>query len=47
MVEADRYCVDVLTQISAVTKVLQSVAVALLEQKLTEATQAIERLLKS
>jgi DNA-binding FrmR family transcriptional regulator len=66
MVEADRYCVDVLTQISAVTKALQSVAVALLDdhlrncvadavaaggpeadRKLTEATQAIERLLKS
>ena len=66
MVESDRYCVDVLTQISAVTKALQSVAVALLddhlrhcvadavsaggpeaEWKLTEATQAIERLLKS
>jgi DNA-binding FrmR family transcriptional regulator len=66
MVESDRYCVDVLTQISAVTKALQSVAVALLddhlrhcvadavsaggpeaERKLTEATQAIERLLKS
>jgi DNA-binding FrmR family transcriptional regulator len=66
MVETDRYCVDVLTQISAVTKALQSVAVALLDdhlrhcvadavsaggpeadRKLTEATQAIERLLKS
>jgi DNA-binding FrmR family transcriptional regulator len=66
MVEADRYCVDVLTQIPAVTKALQSVAVALLDdhlrhcvadavaaggpeadRKLTEATQAIERLLKS
>jgi CsoR family transcriptional regulator, copper-sensing transcriptional repressor len=66
MVEGDRYCVDVLTQISAVTKALQSVAVGLLDdhlrhcvadavsaggpeanQKLTEATAAIERLLKS
>jgi CsoR family transcriptional regulator, copper-sensing transcriptional repressor len=66
MVEADRYCVDVLTQISAVTKALQSVAVGLLDDhlrscvaeavsaggreadhKLTEATAAIERLLKS
>jgi DNA-binding FrmR family transcriptional regulator len=27
MVEADRYCIDVLTQISAATKALQSVAV--------------------
>ena len=66
MVEDDRYCVDVLTQISAVTKALQSVAVGLLDDhlrhcltdaiaaggreadhKLTEATAAIERLLKS
>ena len=66
MVEADRYCIDVLTQISAVTKALQSVAVGLLDDhlrhcvaeavsaggpdadsKVTEATAAVERLLKS
>jgi len=66
MVESDRYCIDVLTQISAVTKALQSVAVGLLDdhlrhcvaeavaaggkeadQKLTEASAAVERLLKS
>ena len=66
MVEADRYCIDVLTQISAVTKALQSVALGMLddhlrhcvadavsaggpdgERKLAEATQAIERLVKS
>ena len=66
MVESDRYCVDVLTQISAVNKALQGVAVGLLDdhlrhcvvaavasggsdadQKLTEATAAIDRLLKS
>ena len=66
MVEDDRYCVDVLTQISAVNKALHSVAVGLLDEhlrhcvadavsaggreadrKLTEATAAIERLLKS
>jgi DNA-binding FrmR family transcriptional regulator len=66
MVEDDRYCIDVLTQISAATKALQSVAVGLLDdhlrhcvvdavhqggreadQKLTEATAAVERLLKS
>jgi DNA-binding FrmR family transcriptional regulator len=66
MIEADRYCIDVLTQISAVNKALQSVAVGLLddhlrgcvahavaaggddaEAKLTEATAAIDRLLKS
>lgn len=66
MVESDRYCVDVLTQISAVTKALQSVAVGLLDDhlrhcvadaaalggreadhKVSEATAAIDRLLKS
>lgn len=34
MVESDRYCIDVLTQISAVTKALQSVAVGLLDDHL-------------
>jgi DNA-binding FrmR family transcriptional regulator len=66
MVEDDRYCIDVLTQISAATKALQSVAVGLLddhlrhcvadavaaggseaEAKVTEATAAVQRLLKS
>ena len=66
MVEEDAYCIDVLTQVSAATKALQSVAVALLEEHLrhcvadavarggdeadrlvTEASQAIERLVKS
>ena len=66
MVEDDRYCIDVLTQISAVTKAMQSVAVGMFddhlrhcvaeavsaggpdaETKLTEATAAVERLLKS
>ena len=66
MVEADRYCIDVLTQISAVTKALQSVALGMLDdhlrhcvadavsaggpegdRKLAEATEAIERLIKS
>jgi DNA-binding FrmR family transcriptional regulator len=32
MVEEDTYCVDVLTQLSAVTKALQSVGIGLLEQ---------------
>lgn len=31
MVEDDRYCIDVLTQISAATKALQSVALGLLD----------------
>ena len=66
MVEQDRYCIDVLTQVSAATKGLQSVAVGMFddhlrhcvaeavskggpesERKLTEATAAVERLLKS
>ncbi len=66
MVEQDRYCIDVLTQISAATKGLQSVAVGMFddhlrhcvadavaaggpeaEQKLTEATDAVQRLLKT
>ena len=66
MVDDDRYCIDVLTQVSAATKALQSVAVGMFddhlrhcvadavskggaeaEDKLTEATAAVERLLKS
>jgi DNA-binding FrmR family transcriptional regulator len=66
MVEDDRYCIDVLTQISAATKALQSVAMGMFDdhlrhcvadavatggrdadEKLTEATAAVARLLKS
>jgi len=32
MIEEDTYCIDVLTQVSAATKALQSVAVGLLDQ---------------
>ena len=32
MVDEDTYCIDVLTQISAVTKALQSVGIGLLEE---------------
>ena len=32
LVEEDAYCIDVLTQISAVTKALQSVAIGLLDE---------------
>ncbi len=32
MVESDTYCIDVLTQVSAATKALQSVAIGLLEE---------------
>ena len=67
MVDEDTYCIDVLTQVSAATKALQSVAMSLLDQHLrhcvtgavqaddhaeteriiTEASRAIERLVKS
>ena len=32
MIDEDKYCIDILTQISAVTKALQSVALGLLEE---------------
>jgi CsoR family transcriptional regulator, copper-sensing transcriptional repressor len=66
MVEADTYCIDVLTQVSAATRGLQQVSLGLFDdhlrhcvadavaqggpeanRKLTEATAAVERLLKS
>jgi CsoR family transcriptional regulator, copper-sensing transcriptional repressor len=34
MVETDSYCIDVLTQVSAATKALQAVALALLDDHL-------------
>lgn len=34
MVEDDRYCIDVLTQVSAATKALEAVALSLLEDHL-------------
>ena len=34
MVEEDKYCIDILTQVSAVTKALQSVALGLLDEHL-------------
>jgi len=34
MVEADQYCIDVLTQVSAATKALQAVSLGLLEEHL-------------
>jgi DNA-binding FrmR family transcriptional regulator len=66
MVEEDTYCIDILTQVSAATKALETVALTLLDehlrhcvmdaarvdgteadQKLTEATEAIARLVRS
>ena len=50
LIDDDTYCIDVLTQISAATKALQSVAVGLLDEHMrhcvAEATRAIERLIK-
>jgi CsoR family transcriptional regulator, copper-sensing transcriptional repressor len=34
MIEDDRYCIDVLTQVSAATKALQAVALALMDDHL-------------
>jgi len=34
MIDEDQYCIDILTQVAAVTKALQSVAVGLLEEHL-------------
>jgi DNA-binding FrmR family transcriptional regulator len=34
MVDDDKYCIDILTQVSAATRALQSVALALLEEHL-------------
>ena len=42
MVESDKYCIDILTQVAAVTRALQSVALGLLEQHLSHCvTQAV------
>ena len=35
MVEADKYCIDVLTQVSAATRALQSFSLELLEEHLS------------
>jgi len=35
MVEEDKYCIDILTQIAAATKALQAVALGLLEEHLS------------
>ena len=34
MVDEDKYCIDILTQVSAVTKALQAVALGLLDEHL-------------
>ena len=35
MVDDEKYCIDILTQVSAMTKALQSVALGLLDEHLT------------
>jgi DNA-binding FrmR family transcriptional regulator len=35
MVDDDKYCIDILTQVSAATKALQSVALGLLEEHMS------------
>jgi len=35
MIEEDKYCIDILTQVSAVTRALESVALGLLEDHLS------------
>ena len=35
MIEEDKYCIDILTQVSAATRALQSVALALLEEHIS------------
>ncbi len=43
MVESDIYCIDILTQVSAVTRALQAVALGLVEDHLSHCVaQAIE-----
>ena len=41
MIEQDKYCIDILTQVSAATRALQSVALGLLDEHLSHCvTQA-------
>jgi len=40
MVESDKYCIDVLTQVSAATKALESVALSLLADHLSHCVAA-------
>lgn len=44
MVEEDRYCIDILTQVAAATRALQAVSLALLEEHLAHCVrQALEQ----
>jgi DNA-binding FrmR family transcriptional regulator len=43
MVEDEKYCIDILTQVSAMTKALQSVALGLLEEHMSSCVVAAAR----
>ena len=44
MISDDKYCIDILTQVAAVTKALQAVALGLLEEHLRHCfTQAVNQ----
>ena len=43
MVEEDTYCIDILTQVSAMTKALQAVSLGLLEEHLSHCVVAAAR----
>ncbi len=43
MVEEDQYCIDILTQVSAMTKALQSVSLGLLEDHMSHCVVAAAR----
>ena len=43
MVEDDKYCIDILTQVSAATKALQSVALGLLDDHMSHCVVAAAR----
>jgi DNA-binding FrmR family transcriptional regulator len=43
MVDEDKYCIDILTQVSAMTKALQAVSLGLLEEHLSHCVVAAAR----
>ena len=43
MVEQEQYCIDILTQVSAMTKALQSVALGLLEEHMSHCVVSAAR----
>ncbi|MCZ4500201.1 MAG: hypothetical protein JWQ74_2756 [Marmoricola sp.] len=43
MVEEEQYCIDILTQVAAITKALQSVSLSLLEEHLAHCVMGAAR----